>query len=565
MHSIKSKVAFIVMIITIIVFIILGFIVSNELHKNMSTLVEERLTDQVDIVISLIDSLESNDFSEEDIIKIIKDGIFEGDDFPKNLNIELDGGGFIFIFDKEGKLILHPVYQDENLIEKKEIFKKIFNQKNGIYSYISPNTNTLKVSSFKEFEKFHWIIVSTAFEDKILGNRVKSIITKIIYFSLFILVAYIFASYFAIKKLLNPLKGLNESFKKISKGDLTVTSSYESKDEIGQISKSFNDFTEKFKDILYEIKDMTKVINVNSRVLAESINGVINGNEEIGLDKGTTKLTENLNEVMLNVSIQAAGTEQSLSSMTEITNLIDKNEESAIMIINSSKAISNSVDNTFDSIDKINDNMQYVLKSQEKMDREVDTLQKFSVLVEGFLLSIKGISEQTNLLSLNASIEAARAGDAGKGFAVVANEVKLLAEQSDIEVEKINKVIIDMKKSISNVAFASEEVETRINTTFDKSNIAKETVTESLNLINNNGKYVKDIVDKIRFQINSINEINRAFEELSNSTRLIESLTITSSDISSNISELMIEKQEEIKELLVLTNHLESSIGKFKF
>lgn len=565
MHSIKSKVAFIVMIITIFVFIILGFIVSNELDKNMSTLVEERLTDQVDIVISLMDSLEINGFSEEEIIKNVKNGIFEGDDFPKNLNIELDGDGFIFIFDQEGKLILHPVYQDENLIEKKEIFKKIFNQKNGIYSYISPNTNTLKVSAFKEFKKFHWIVVSTAFEDKIIGNRVKSIITKIIYFSLFILLVYILASYFAINQILNPLKSLNELFKKISEGDLTVTCSYKSKDEIGQISKSFNDFTEKFRDVLYEIKDMIKVINVNSQILAESINGVINGNEIIGLDKGTTKLTENLNEVMLNVSIQAAGTEQSLSSMIEITDVINRNEESAIKIINSSKAIVDSGDNTFDSIDKINDNMQSVLKSQEKMDREIETLKEFSILVEGFLSSIKNIAEQTNLLSLNASIEAARAGDAGKGFAVVANEVKLLAEQSNTEVEKINEVIINMKKSISNVAFASEEVEARINTTFDKSNIAKETVTESLNLINNNGKYVSDIVDKIRFQINAINEINTAFEELSNSTRLIESLTITSSDISTNISGLMLEKQKEIEELLVLTNHLESSIGKFKF
>lgn len=266
--------------------------------------------------------------------------------------------------------------------------------------------------------------------------------------SLIVLAAVVFLSSLFIgflgKSIVNPINHTRIMLKDISEGegDLTKRIPVDSDDEIGDMTKYFNVFIAKIHDIIAELKVNTDVVVASSGLIRETSSEVSRLSQD-----NTEKLqdvvnaSEEMKTVIQSVSGNAVDTEKEAG----------KNKELALESRNLVDNLNSNIREVTDSFTRLIDVLEKVKNDSEKMDTIVQRIQD--------------ISSQTNLLALNAAIEAARAGEAGKGFAVVADEVRKLAENTNKSTEEISHILSVNKNNIGSVVENVEHTKSLIDVT----------------------------------------------------------------------------------------------------
>lgn len=248
--------------------------------------------------------------------------------------------------------------------------------------------------------------------------------------------------------LVRSLNRLKAKAERIQNGDLTVTFEKTGSDEIGVLTRTFENMTGNLVSLTHEIKNNTKTVvsEISNLYLcfseaekaAEEISHVITG-----IADGTSQQTRRMDEVS--------------GSMNEVFEQVKKSAEHADLVSESSeKASANAVR----AMDIFKTSMEKVMSVNRTVDQTaliIQALGEKSKEISSFSDTISKITRQTNLLSLNAAIEAARAGEHGKGFAVVADEVKALAGQSDEASKQIGEIAVCMQTEIDHAIQAIRE------------------------------------------------------------------------------------------------------------
>ncbi|MFY3793013.1 methyl-accepting chemotaxis protein [Ureibacillus sp. MALMAid1270] len=312
-----------------------------------------------------------------------------------------------------------------------------------------------------------------------------------------------------------PLKQSVKNLETIASGDLTLDDMvHHSKDEIGQLAKSFNTMKSNLKNLISSIQDNAEHLNAAAEELSAST-------EEISAT--TEDMTTRISVTAKNAQTSAQSANDSAVAMDETALGVGRIAESTQTLLISSMDASETASNGGKIIHSAKQQMSAIHDSTNMVNDLVQKLSKQTKEIENISRVITTITEQTNLLALNAAIEAARAGEHGKGFAVVADEVRKLAEQSKESASQIVDLTIEIKKDTDNVTLAVSNSITSVN--------------DGVNIIGVAGEAFSDIVqavDKMKVQIAEISatseQISASAEEVSASVNEISSSSMESSN-----------------------------------
>ncbi len=364
-------------------------------------------------------------------------------------------------------------------------------------------------------------------EDKLSKNLLENIKStkesasstfyKVLILNLLLVVFIVLLGVIVIKNISSNVAKLQLHMKKIYEtNDLTLICDIDSKDEIGQIGDQLNDLIASFNGLVSQTKHMS------------------NENASISHELSATAIGVGDN-VESSVVVVKEATSQSQSAQDEIANAIVDAQDSKEDIVKANENLGTARDDIVSLTSKVQDTAQVELELAQNMEE----LSKEANEVKTILVIIGDIADQTNLLALNAAIEAARAGEHGRGFAVVADEVRKLAERTQKTLSEINATISIVVQSIGDastqmttnsdeiqkLADIAQGVEESINTTVEIVNKAVQASDSTVKDFESTGKNVDVIIDKVK-NINDISSTNaRSVEEIAAAAEHLNTLT----------------------------------------
>ena len=517
----------------IIVMVILAVIVSNVIcmvfilessKKQITDSTKHTIVDVINTTSKIVENEISNADTED----------LDYDEYAKSLSdVKLEGmdSSYVYVVKNDGTMLYHPTKEKvgqpvENAVIKGVVQQLQDGKKPGTTVVEYDFNGTTKYSAYTILNNEN-ILVLTADESEALAGitTVTGVAVGII--AIVVLIAIII-SFIMGRRLMRPLVKVSTIIEDVANGNIEADFSVvkESNDEIGLIIEKMKELTQSLGSIVGKIRNSSDTMSSNSYELNDTSSQTLAANNEISkavedVAEGSTGMAASISKINENLLEMSNETKDINASVDEI-----KNQTTAVQ--DSSKIMNDKIKSMQDSSHKMDEGISAISKRIETVNTTVDK-------VSNIVSVIEEISSETNLLSLNASIEAARAGDAGKGFAVVAQEIRVLSDNTNTELENIKQIISSLveecrycvqasgtivednakqKEEIKAVLDEFGSLDEQIQKTAEKADEIEELVTAMIELNDDITKSSNSLTDVSAANAAATEEMNANIEEL---------------------------------------------------
>jgi len=373
--------------------------------------------------------------------------------------------GFPFILDSRGMMIIHPTLAGQSVLDLKDprtgtpITRTILEQKNGVIRYFWPKGKegplARKVVAYQTFPEWNWTVAVGTFEEELRGDLVHSVAIGFaeVAVASVLLVGFVL---WLVRRALQPLQGVVQAAQRIAEGDLTERIPVENRstsDEIGRLSSAFARMQERLAELIRALQ-----------------------NQAVEVERRSVTIREGMGSVRQRVSDDAAVTQKIAEQVAQFVDAFKRVADEMRRAADRAQENADTAEAGAHSVAAAISEMQRIAELVEATAERIHALDDYSQQISAVVATIRGIADQTNLLALNAAIEAARAGEQGRGFAVVADEVRKLAERSGAATEEIGEMIGKIQLATQNAVEVMAQGVEEVRASAAKAEVAQEEI-----------------------------------------------------------------------------------------
>lgn len=575
--SVKRTLSMICLAIVVVSSIVMGLIavinlnsMTNIANKNYDTAAwkgyNNEIKSEVQSVISILqseyDKVSSGNMSEEEAKQ-------EACEIIRNIRYGDDNSGYFWIDDTDAILIMHPILpeqegnnryelEDQDGVKIIQEILKVCNSEEGggynefYFTKADGVTVAPKIAYSQIFTPWNWVVSTgnytddmqaeiEASSDTVQSTRnqmfIMLIISALVIAALSVIVANWFGGFIC-----KPLVKIENLAGRMAQGDLTTPVSVQQKNELGSTADSLNTAQKQMVGLISNIDNTSKELQTVAKDFSETF---------LSMDEYIQSVSSAVEEIAQNTTSQAASTNSASDSVEEIAFGIEGTSENMDSLKANSAILRNCSDRLMETLQKLAEINANTIKDIDQMSSQTTNTNESVAKISNAASLIGNIANQTNLLSLNASIEAARAGTAGKGFAVVAEEIGDLATQSDKTVHEINNIIAELtensQKSMDIMATMNEAANVQVTALQSTREIYQElknaldSCMESINEMNDRISNINSRRLQVTENISTLNELaadNAAStEETSSMTVELGNMVSRSADMVKSLAE----------------------------